>query len=122
MNNLQEQALVSGGEITLHSHPHTVTLDQLHRMQELEKVVFATGGYTVLKDDDIIFVSANGTITLPLASNGKHVIISATGAATSVTVQPQSGETVNGASSYTISTTYQPLRLKAIKGVGYLEI
>ena len=118
----QQNALINGGVNELHSHPHLVTIDQYHRMQELEKVVFISADYAVSRDDDIVFVTANATLTLPIALNGKHIIISMIGSATSVTVSAASGETINGSASKTITTTYSPLRLKAIKGTGYLEI
>lgn len=121
----QEYQLTGGGEINLHSHPHTVTIDQLHRMQELERVVTVTSNYSVGRNDDIIFVNTTSgavTVTLPLANAGQHVIISRVSGANNVTVSAQSGETVNGAASQTISSSYTPLRLKAIKGVGYYGI
>ena len=118
----QENALINGGVNDLHSHPHIVTQDQLHRLQELEKVVFISTNYTVQSLDDIVFVDATCTITLPFAVGGRHVTIVSTNVSATVTVVPQSGETINGTTSYIINTNYKPLRLKAIKGVGYLEI
>ena len=121
----QESQLIGGGEIFLHSHPHMVTLDQFYRMQELETVVTVTANYTVLSSDYIVYVNTTAgavTVYLPVAGNGRHVIISRIAGANNVTVQPQSGETVNGASSYIISTSYSPLRIKAMKGVGYIGI
>lgn len=120
-----EFQLVSGGETTLHSHPHTVTADQYHRMQELERVANVTSNYAAGRDDDIIFVNTTGgavTITLPLANAGQHVIISRVSGGNNVTVSAQSGETVNGAASQTISSSFTPLRLKAVSGVGYYGI
>ena len=124
MTPQQEFALTGGGVTELHRHPHTVTIDQLRRMYELEQVVFITTNYDSKPTDDIIFVDASSpvTVTMPFASGGRHAIISLIGSAASVSVVPQSGETINGAASYSITTQYKPLRLKAIKGVGYLEI
>lgn len=120
----QEASLTSGGETTLHSHPFTVNHDLLMRLNELEKVVQVSADYTVQADDDILLLTAFSafTITLPFTKGGKRVIIILIAGNKNVTVQPQSGETINGASSVTVGTLYSPLRLKAIKGVGYVEV
>lgn len=118
----QEAELVGGGVTSLHEHENMLSQNDLHRLQQLEKVVFVSADYTARREDDIIYVTGSWTITLPLAPDGKHVVICSVGGASTVTVAAQSGETVNGASSVTITTNYSPLRLKAIKGVGYLGI
>ena len=101
-----------------------LTHDDLLRYYDLEKVIFTSTDYTVLGEDDIIFVTANVPINimLPLAKGGRRVIITRIAGASSVTVTAPSGQTVNGASTQVISTSYSPLRVKAVKGLGYLSI
>lgn len=102
-----------------------VSHDHYRRMQQLEKVVTVSANYTAKPEDDIIYVSSVSgvvVVTLPFANSGQHVIISRTTGTNNVVVMPQSGETINGAASQTISTSYSPLRLKAIRGTGYLGI
>ena len=117
--------LIMGGEITSHSHPHTVTLDQLHRMQQLEKVKYVTQDYYVVPDDDFIFVGAIDnpvTIYLHEAHIGQHITISRIQGANPVTVQPRPGQTINLQPNATITDSFKPLRLKGFKDLGYLEI
>lgn len=116
--------LVGGGEITLHSHPHTVTLDQYRRMQQLEKVRNISSNYTVQSDDDYIFSTANTGISvyLPSGSSGRVITISRIQGSGSVTIVPVSGETVNLAANIIISTSFTPKRLKGVKGVGFIEV
>ncbi len=119
------QSLVGGGEITLHTHPHMVTLDQLHRMQQLEKTVYTVEDYTMKQDDDFIFVNTiNGPVTITLLSAriGQHITISRIGGADSITVLPPAGETINLVANAIITTSFEPLRLKGVRDLGYLEI
>lgn len=99
-----------------------LTRDDLLRLYELEKIVNVSGNYTVTDQDDVILVAAASpvNIQLPLAKGGRRVTITRVSGAASVTVLPASGETVNGGASNVISTSYAPLRLKAIKGIGHL--
>jgi len=101
-----------------------ITHDNLLRYYDLEKVIFTSSDYIVKDGDDIIFVTASVpvNITLPLAKGGRHVIITRIAGASSVTVTSPSGQTVNGVSTQVISTSYSPLRVKAVKGLGYLSI
>jgi len=120
-----EQALTGGGECFLHFHRSEVTLDQLHRMYQLENVKFVTSNCNVNPNDDIIYIDTTGgavIANLPPANAGQHLVIVKTAGANAVTVLPAIGETVNYAASKAIAAAFVPLRLKAIKGVGYLEI
>lgn len=124
MTEDQGNELVSSGMTFLHSHPTIVTHDQYRRLQQLENVVFVTGNYACLLNDDIVFVTANTpvTITLPQANAGQHIVISRIAGASNVTVLPTGTDTINGAASLVISTSNTPRRLKAVRGTGYLEI
>ena len=119
------QPLIGGGEVTSHTHPHTVTNDQRQRMQQLEKVEFISSNYLATRDSDYIFVDSTSgviTVTLPEARGGQHVVISRVAGANNVNVIPSGTDTINGAASLVISTTGSPARLKAIVALGYLNI
>lgn len=114
-----------GGEITTHSHPQTVTLDQYHRMQQLEDVRFVSADYAPTREIDYVFVDATTgavDIQLPDANAGQHITISRITGTFPVHILPAAGETVNGQSSVSINADHKPQRLKAIKGIGYLEV
>lgn len=125
-------ALTGGGICYLHSHDHIISLDELHRMQQLETVVFVTAHYTCRLQDDFIFVDTTSgavTVTLHPANYGQHITISRYAGANNVTVAAVAGETVNLAASVTITASFTPRTLKGlIKGIsgapasGYLEI
>lgn len=124
MNDEDLSQLVSGGEITLHSHPHTITLDQYHRMQQLETIRYVNATYTVKPDDDYIFIIANTAINiyLPSSNSGRILTFSRTQNSGNVTLIPISGEYVNGGSTLIISTSFSPKRLKGVKGYGFVEV
>lgn len=125
IQNQDLEALVSGGENRLHSHPYTVTLDQYHRMQQLENVEFVNSNFSPSKEADFVFVDstlAPVLISLPDANAGQHVVVSRVAGANTVTVAAFAGEVINGVPSIVINTSFTPRRYKAIKGYGYLEI
>lgn len=117
--------LVMGGETTAHSHPHTVTLDQLHRMQQLEDVRFVNADFEPTAEIDFVFVDTTldpVDILLPRANAGQHVTVSRVAGANTLTILAQPGELINGSALVVVTTTFDPHRYKAIKGYGYLEI
>lgn len=128
----QAASLTSGGDCFLHTHQHVISLDELHRMQQLETVVFVTANYTCRQQDDFIFVNTTGgavTITLCPANYGQHITISRYAGANNVTIAASVGETVNLAASVSITSSFVPRRFKGltkdISGAptaGYLEI
>lgn len=124
MTPQQERELTGGGITSLHSHEYLITADDLRRMHELEKIVWPNTNYTVTQEDDIVFVDATNpvTVTLPKALGGKRISISRVVGASNVTIAAAVGETVNGAASIIINTSFQPHRLKAVKGTGFYEV
>lgn len=107
MNPSQEHALCSGGETTLHSHPHTVTLDQLHRMQQLQTQKIVSENTTLTGNNDIVFVdtsAGNVTVTLPAVSFGQEFTIVKVSALHTLTIAATSPNTVDGASSISYTT------------------
>ena len=132
MSPEQVAALTGGGDCFLHSHPHIISLDELHRMQQLETVVFVSAHYQCRPQDDFIFVNSSSgavTVTLSPANYGQHIVISRIAGANTVTVAAGSGETVNLVASVSITASFTPRRFKGlIKNIsgapaaGYLEI
>lgn len=90
----------------------------------LEKVRSITTNYTVDSDDDYILIDTTAgiiTLTLPNAISRRKLIVIKTAGGNNITISPVGTDTINGASSLTITTSYSPVRLKAITG-GYITI
>ena len=110
--------LVGGGDCLEHYHltdrfpPRDTTL----WLQSQEIVVTVSADYTVTDAEDIIIINGSGlTIDLPVAFGGKHIIFTVNGS-NSATLTPASGETINGLSSYSLSSTVRTAHLKAVSG------
>ena len=119
--------LTSGGDCTLHFHSadRAPTHDTLARLQDLERAVSVTADYTVRREDDIILVDATAgvvVVTLLVARGGKHQTVIRTAGANNVTVTPAGTDTINGGATATVSSSYTPLRLKALAGTGWITI
>ena len=114
---LRSFGLIGGGDCYSHMHPNIISLDELHRMQQLEVVVFIDSNYVCREQDDYVFVDATSgsiTITLHPADYGQHVTISRIKGSGVVTIEASPGETVNLAPSITIIENFKPRRLKAL--------
>jgi hypothetical protein len=117
----QEHELTGGGDCLLHYHSQDRVTNDI--LQSAENVVSVSSAYTVTYNDDIILATAATpyTITLPIARSRRVTIVRVSGNA-SITVVPTASDTINGASSVIISTSYTPLRLKAVAGIGYISV
>jgi hypothetical protein len=121
LDSRQEYELTGGGDCLLHYHlQDRVTNDSL---QAAERVVSVSSAYTATYSDDIILATAVTpyTITLPVARSRRITIVRVSGDA-NITVTSTPPDTINGAASMVISTSYTPLRLKAITGIGYISV
>jgi hypothetical protein len=124
LSDSQEKELVGGRDTDLHSHSfdRAPTNDTVQNLSTVERVRKVTTNYTAVTTDDFILVDTAGgavTITLPSARGGKRYVIERIAGANNVTVTPVAGTTINGAASATISTSYAPLRVKAMLGNYY---
>lgn len=118
------QELVGGGITELHRHPVTHSIDDLHRLHDLESVRFVSSDYVATYRDDIIFVMAAGAvqITLPLARGGKRVTISKVSGGSNVTVVPTGADQLDFAASKLITALATPVTFKAVRGTGYFSV
>lgn len=84
----------------------------------LETVRRVSANYTVNSEDDYILVDASTPVTifLPPATNGRKLHICRTSGASTVTLSPIGSDTINGLGSYSITTSYKPVTLKAVPG------
>lgn len=123
----QEVALLGGGDCVLHYHAQDqqCTHDQLQQLEASENVRTMTiAGNVAYKDDIILLNSTAGAFAayLPIARGGKRLIFTRVAGSGTITLTASSPETINGAASCAVSANYTPVRLKAIKGVGWVTI
>ena len=123
----EEDSLVRGGYCYLHQHEdrYLATHDELQRLQELESLREVTSSAAITMDDDIILVDSTGgafTLSLPASRGGKRYTFTRVGGAGNITITPQSPDTINGASSLVISSSYTPVRLKSVNGRGWVTL
>jgi hypothetical protein len=92
-----------------------VNHDSFKAYQQIANRVTVTADYTVLHADDYILVDSTAgavTVTLPTARNGLQFTILRTAGANNVTIVPSGAETINGAASVVINTSYAPQTFK----------
>ena len=101
--------IVSGPGITVDYHTDYITISATGA--DLVHVYGTTTSYTATQDDEYIGVfSANAvTITLPTSVNGRvYTVKDEYGQGSGkITIQPQSGNTIDGKSNYVIGVPYQ---------------
>lgn len=123
--NEQDQAeLVNGGDTRLHYHnsDRVPTHDTLEGLAAVENIRSVDASYVSNYQDDFILVDSTAgavTIDIPKPLTNRVTVLRVAGA-NNVTVQSV-GYTVNGAASAIISSNYTPLRLKALKDIGYFN-
>ena len=123
----QEYELTQGGDCHLHSHAfdRSITQDSVLQFQDSERIRKVTASYAVQYSDDYLFVDTTSgavTLTLPTARGGKSYCIVRIAGANNVTIARTSPDTINGATSLVISASYAPVRLKALKGTGWIQV
>ena len=123
----EELALLGGGDCTLHSHSfdRDISHDQVLQFQASENVRVVTTTGVVTYNDDILVVNTTSgavTLTLPKVRGGKTYSIVRTAGANAITIVPTAGDTINLTSSVSISSNFVPMRLKAVKGMGWLQV
>ena len=86
-----------------------------------KKIAYPTTNYTVLRGDDIIVCNSVITVTLPLATRGREILVNKNFATGTVTVVPTSTDTIVGSTSALLYTKGTTLHFKAVSG-GYIVI
>jgi len=109
--------LVNGGDCHLHYHQsdRTPRQDTIHGLQLVTRTRVVSTSQSILRDDDIVEVSALATVTLPIANNGREFQIVMTGAG-NVTVQLSGTDLIYGNTSVLMNVQGMSLRFKAITG------
>lgn len=122
----QLNALVSGGDCTLHSHSsdRSVSHEQVLAHQGSEATRVISISLVLSYSDDYVFVEADNPvdITLPVARGGKSYTIVKISGASEVTVLPASADSINGTTSLIITDPYKAVRIKAVKNHGWIEV
>ena len=131
----QIQRLQNEAENFDHYHPsdRQPTLDTLRALQSLEVVVTVTSALDMSTDTDsrkrnadIVRVDTTGgpvTVTLPFAlSSGRRVTVTRVAGANNVTVASQAAETVNGAASVAISSSFTPRTFKDMSATTWEDV
>jgi hypothetical protein len=123
MEARQEQELTSGTDTLLHYHlADRVT--QAHHQND-ERIAWPSAAYAATYNDDYVFADTTSgafAVTLPLARNGRIITVVRIAGANTLTVARSGTNTINGATSLSITTSYAPRRLKGVAGVGYIEV
>ena len=123
----QEQLLTQGADCNLHYHStdRDISHDQVLQFQGSESVKEVSASRAVTYADDFLFVDSSAgaiTLDLPIARGGKTYTVVRIAGSSSVTLQPTGLDKINGASSYVITTSFAPMRLKALKGTGWIQV
>ena len=123
----QASALTGGGDTQLHSHAfdRAMTHGSLDELQSLEKFTPITANYTASYKDDFILVDSTAgaiAIAIPFSKGQKELTVVRVAGAGNVTLNAAATDTINGAATLVIATSYAPARLKAFKGFGWVSI
>jgi len=122
----QLQSLTSGGDCPLHSHSadRVVTHEQVLAFQGSEATRVVSGDYALTYDDDFIFVEAAAPVALqlPTARGGKSYTMVKISGASLVTILPGAADSINGTTSKIITDSFVPVRIKVVKGHGWIEV
>lgn len=129
MNVQQEDELTGGADTNLHSHPfdraftHN-TLDTMQGVFNSKTITAAT--YPATYQDDYIFADTTAnpiTITLPFSRGQKEMQFIRIAGGNNLTVQRAgAADSIDGAASFVIATSFAPRKIKAFKGHGWLSV
>jgi len=120
-------ALTSGHDCNMHSHEadRVVTHDSILQYQSSENMRKLVSSYTATYADDYLFVDSSSgaiSIALPIARGGKFFCIVRVAGANNVVITPNGYDLINGASTLSVSSSYVAVRLKALKGTGWVQV
>jgi hypothetical protein len=123
----QEAALVNGGDCFSHWHSEDrrPTQDFLHGLQGVAKVAYPSSNFVVdFRVDYYIVTTSAGVVlaTLPLARGNRVITFLRAGGAYNLRLNPSGTETINGTTHLDLTSQYSPIRLLAIKGMGYVQV
>ena len=127
LSDEEHLSLTSGGDCPLHYHNYdkSITHDQVLQLQDSEKERVITSSEGISYEDDFLFVDTTSgpvTVSLPIARGGKSYTFSRIAGASNITLSPLSPDTINGSASLVISSSFSPVRIKSMKGMGWLQV
>ena len=119
--------LVRFGECFLHTHPRETLgfAERRELMAATPTTSVSTTPYSPGDRDEILLVDTTGgaiSVVLPVANKGREFRVIRVAGSANVTVTRSGADTINGATSLTVSSSYTPTHLKAIFGTGYITI
>jgi hypothetical protein len=123
LNDYQFVQLTHQSECHIHTHPRQqLNTDDSNQLQSAERVVAVSGGATLsLAHKFVTTDPASGSVTviLPPALNGKEYVVTQISAGTTV-LDANGADTIIGAGTYSLTTQWQSVRLKATDGLWLL--
>jgi len=126
LSSEQLNSLVGGGDCPLHSHSfdRAMSHEQVLAYQGSEAARVVGADFAVTYSEDYIFVDATTPVTLqlPTARGGKSYTVVKIAGGSIVTVLPGAADTINGVASQVITDSYKPLRIKAVRSHGWIEV
>lgn len=123
----QAASLVGGGDCEHHYHTadRQITHDSILQFQDNERIREISAAYTATYDDDYLFVNTTSgavSITLPIARGGKDYTIVRVAGTNAVSLTPNGTDKINGAATLSLTSSYAPVRIKALKGTGWIQV
>lgn len=127
MDASQESELINGGDCRSHWHSEdrVPTQDFLHGLQNVSSIKYPLASYSVDLKYDYHLVNTSGGIviaTLPQALNNRVITFVRIVGPNNLVLSCSGADTINGGASLTISSSYSPVRLLAVRGVGYIQV
>jgi len=121
LTELQESNLTSYGNCFEHYHLEDRVVDRpkVLAIQELSPVKEITSSFACDDRWDYVVAdttSANITVTLPLAGNGREIEVTKFAAPHYVSIVPTGSDTITGATEVRLFSQWNSVRLKAITG------
>jgi len=127
LSEAQVAELTGGADTPLHSHAfdRAMTHASLDELQALKKFTKVAANYTASYKDDFLLVDSTAgaiAIAVPFSKGQKEMTVVRVSGAGNVTLNAAASDTINGAATLVIATSYTPARLKSFKGFGWVSI
>lgn len=127
LTDYEYTALTGGGDCPLHHHEsdRLITHEHVQQYQDQESMRLVTASRDVTYEDDYLIVDSTDAaviLTLPIARGGKFFCIVRFAGANLVTIIPTGSDSVGGSTSIVIDASQSPVRLKALRGFGWIKV
>lgn len=118
LTNQEASQLTQGAVCYIHTHPRDLLgFEEKLELMRATPISTPSGSYTVGRGDELVLVdttSADVTITLPPAENGREFSVTKVSPNNTVFVVPESPSTIVGATGVQFTSNYTSLRIKAV--------